>query len=165
MPATYEPIATNTLGSAAASITFSSIPQTYTDLQLIVVTPTGTGDYIELRFNGSSATNYSWTIVGGDGASPFSQRGSTLTQVRIGTSMGSTTYPTYAIADIFSYTGSTYKSLVSKSGNDRNGSGEVRNYIGLWRSTNAITSVLIKGDSGLNLAAGTTATLYGIKAA
>lgn len=165
MPATYEPIATSTLGTAAASITFSSIPGTYTDLRVIVVTPTGTGDFIELRFNGNSGTNYSWTIVGADNTTVFSQRGTNVTQVRIGTSMGSTTYPTYAIADIFSYAGSTNKSVLSQSGNDKNGTGEVRNYVGLWRGTSAITSVLIKGDSGLNLAAGTVATIYGIKAA
>lgn len=165
MASTYEPIATTTLGSAASSITFSSIPGTYTDLRLTIVTPTGTGDFIELRFNGSSATNYSWNCLGGDGASPFSQRGTTLTQVRIGTSMGSTTLSTYAFADIFSYADSTYKSVLSQSGNDRNGTGEVRAYVGLWRSTSAITSILIKGDSGLNLATGTTATLYGIKSA
>jgi hypothetical protein len=37
MPATYEPIATTTLGTAAAFITFSSIPATYTDLRLVIV--------------------------------------------------------------------------------------------------------------------------------
>ena len=37
MPATYEPIATTTLGSAATNITFSSIPATYTDLRLVLV--------------------------------------------------------------------------------------------------------------------------------
>jgi len=162
MPTTYEPIATTTLSSAAASITFSSISSSYTDLRLIISTPTGTGDYIELRFNGSSATNYSWTALGGDGTTGFSQTSINKTQLRIGTSMGSTTYPTYAIADIMSYRSSVNKSVLSQSGNDKNGSGEVGTYVGMWRSTSAITSVLIKGDGGGNLNSGTIATLYGI---
>lgn len=164
MAITYEPIATTTLSVAASSITFSSIASSWTDLKLIISTPTATGDYIELRFNGSTS-GYSWTLMGSDGASAFSQRGTSLTQVRVGISMGSATYPTYAITDIMSYGNSTYKTVLSKSGSDKSGSGEVRYFVGNWASTSAITSVLIRGDGGGNLAANTIATLYGIKAA
>lgn len=164
MAQTYESIATTTLSSAAASITFNSIANSWTDLRVVILTPTATGDYIELRFNGSSS-GYSWNLMGSDGASAFSQRGTSLTQVRVGVSMGSATYPTYAITDIMSYGNSAYKVVLSKSGGDKNGSGEVRYFAGNWANTSAITSILIKGDSGGNLAANTVATLYGIKAA
>ena len=57
MAITYEPIATTTLGSAAASVTFSSISGSYTDLVLIVVPKATTGDYIRCRVgNGSVDT-------------------------------------------------------------------------------------------------------------
>ena len=61
MPATYEPIATTTLGSAAASITFSSIAGTYTDLRLVMVGTTSASDWAFVRFNGTdgSSTAYS----------------------------------------------------------------------------------------------------------
>lgn len=162
MALTYEPIATTTLGAAAASITFSSIPSTYTDLVLTIVTPTGTGDFLELRFNGAT-TGYSWTYVGGDGTSAVSGRLSSAGGVRVSPTMGSATLPTFANVSIFSYAGSTNKTILSQGVNDLNGSGWVRNYVGLWSSTAAINSVLIRGDSGLNLAIGTTATIYGIK--
>jgi len=62
MPATYEPIATTTLGSAAATITFSSIPATYTDL-VIVFAGTATANLNPLMsFNSDSGTNYSTTV-------------------------------------------------------------------------------------------------------
>ena len=60
--ATYEPIATQTLASAAATITFSSIAATYTDLRLIFAKPIG-GSSLLLRFNSDTATNYSWTYL------------------------------------------------------------------------------------------------------
>ena len=60
MATTYEPIATNTLGSAAANITFSSIPATYTDLRVVVVALTTNNNWnIELRLNSDSSTLYS----------------------------------------------------------------------------------------------------------
>ena len=57
---TYTPIATQTLGSAAASVTFSSIPQGYTDLVLVdnVKSASGAGDSeLDVRFNGDSGSN------------------------------------------------------------------------------------------------------------
>ena len=62
MASTYEPIATTTLGSAASSITFSSIPATYTDLRLVLVhTPSASTGNAQMQFNSDTATNYSYT--------------------------------------------------------------------------------------------------------
>ena len=73
MPATYEPIATTTLGSAASSITFSSIAGTYTDLR-VVFTPQGAtaGVSAYLEFNGISTTTYSETYLQGNGTTASS---------------------------------------------------------------------------------------------
>ena len=59
MTATYKKIATTTLGSAQADITFSTIPATYTDLVIVYTLKAATGSSdIYLRFNGSSASDY-----------------------------------------------------------------------------------------------------------
>ena len=68
MPKTYEPIATTSLPSGGASITFSSIPQTYTDLVLTTsgLAQTGGGGSIALKFNNdtlASSTNYSYIYM------------------------------------------------------------------------------------------------------
>lgn len=165
MALTYEPISTTTLSSAANSITFSSIPATYTDLHLVVTTLGATGDYISIRFNGDTSTNYSWIIGGMDNTGTFQQKATGQAQGRIGNSMNSATIPTVTRTDIFSYAGSTYKTVNSTSGSDINGSGEVRVFTNMWRSTAAINSILLRGDAGANFAIGTKATLYGIKAA
>jgi hypothetical protein len=70
--ATYEPIATTTLGTATSSFTFSSIPATYTDLRLVIGWVSGTNPRI--RFNSDTATSYSQTAMYGDGtAASFAQ--------------------------------------------------------------------------------------------
>ena len=63
MAATYEPIATTTLGSAASSITFNSIPATYTDLRVVLVGTTTATANCWLTFNSDGATNYSDTFL------------------------------------------------------------------------------------------------------
>ena len=101
MPATYEPIQTTTLGSAAASYTFSSIPSTYTDLKL-VITGTSVGAYadIDLRFNSDTATNYSWTALAGNGTAASSYRASTQTATRMTNQGYMTSSQAVLIADI-----------------------------------------------------------------
>jgi len=75
MPATYEPIATTTLGSAAATITFSTIAATYTDLRLTLVFTTSVGGAnVFFRFNGDTGTNYSYTSLEGSGSAASSSR-------------------------------------------------------------------------------------------
>lgn len=162
---TYEPIATTTLGSAAASITFSSIPSTYTDLRLVF---TGTGTAVANAwgiFNGDTGTNYSGTILNGSGSAAASARYTTNAYIYFTYYTNfPTTPPSMITMDIFSYAGSTYKTALYTLSQDYNGSGSVSVGVALWRSTAAINSVSIQAPSN-TWATGTTATLYGIKAA
>lgn len=165
MPATYEPIATSTLGSAAASITFSSIPATYTDLRftLVVNTTTTGSEGIRLQYNNDTATNYSDTYLSGTGSSAVSGRDTSASYIILHYSGTSTTIPTFYFGDVFSYAGSTFKTALTGSSEDKNGSGNVTRNVGLWRSTSAITTLKLGNAGGGSFGAGTIATLYGIK--
>ena len=160
MAKTYEPIATNTLGSAVASVTFSSISSAYTDLVLIVAAKTGTAQSHSIQFNGDTATNYSDTYLYGDGTSAGSARDSGQTGIkaigRIGTAISTT------IINMFNYTNATTYKTVTARGSDA-GSLAIAT-VGLWRSTAAITSLTIAIGTG-TYDVGSTFTLYGIKAA
>jgi hypothetical protein len=164
MPATYEKIQSTTLGSAAASIDFTSIAATYTDLKIVLVaTSSVNGRNLYLRFNSDSGTNYSNTYLVGDGATAISGKTTSAAQINCtgGTVAISSTVPHLFAIDIFSYAGSTNKTALISTSQDRNGTGSVGNVIGLWRSTSAITAVNLLPQSD-NFAIGTTATLYGI---
>jgi len=63
MPTTYEPIATTTLSTATASVTFSSISGTYTDLRLVIFALGATSDYPYVEINSDTGTNYSKTVL------------------------------------------------------------------------------------------------------
>lgn len=168
MPATYEPIATTTLGSAASSITFSSIPGTYTDLRLVVVgvNSSGSAAYFGIRVNGDTATNYSYTNLRGDGSAASSQRATSRSYIYSSFNGFQNSLPGLCEVDIFSYAGSTNKTFLCTGNEDQNGSGTLTKVVGLWRNTGAITSVevstLPSDLGGANYTAGTTATLYGI---
>jgi hypothetical protein len=164
MPATYEPIATTTLGSATPSITFSSIPAIYTDLRLVFVGATASADGIFARLNGDTAANYSNTSLEGNGTAASSQKvaNTTLWRLEGFWQANTSTTPFMQTLDIFSYAGSTFKTALGAGSNDQNGSGDVIRTVHLYRSTSAITSLLIS-TTGPNMTVGTTATLYGIK--
>jgi hypothetical protein len=164
MAATYEPIATTTLGSAASSITFSSIPATYSDIRLVLTAKDATGSgYVKLTFNNDTGTNYSRTLIYGDGSAAGSASNTNQAFIRMNSGL-STTIPELLTADIFSYAGSTYKTALVTANEDKNGSGLIYSIVGLWRSTSAINRIDLS-NSVNNFAIGTTATLYGIKAA
>ncbi len=164
MPATYEPIATNTLASGTASITFSAIPATYTDLVLVFAgsaASSGT-DSISMRFNGDTTTNYSYTVLSGNGSTATSGRGTSTTS--IAGALITSTEQTNSIWNICNYANTTtFKSVLARG----NIAGAlVRTGVGIWRKTpEAITSITLFPDSGQNFATGCTFTLYGIKAA
>jgi hypothetical protein len=162
MATTYEKIATTTLGSASATITFSSISSAYTDLRLVITALQGSGNNIALRFNSDSGTNYSRTRLIGNGTSATSTRATDDTEIDLNREALSSTNPSLYEVDIFSYAGSTYKTLLATSNEDRNGSGSVVRAVGLWRDTTAINSITITSLSADTMGAGTSATLYGI---
>jgi hypothetical protein len=162
---TYTPIASVTLDSAQSSVTFSGIPQGYTDLRIVFdgQTITGSSNAIAIRFNGSSAAYYSRTFIGGNGSSAFSGRSTDLTEVATCYVKQSQTNVTW---DIMNYSNTTtFKTALSK-GSDA--SSEVIQHVFLWRgstgsSTAAITDVTILLTAG-NFAVGSTFNLYGIDA-
>ena len=161
MPATYEPIATTTLGSASATITFSSIASSWTDLRAVLV-GTADGVTVSLRFNSDTTSVYSYTRIKGDGSTASSSRFSNDNRLLLTSGTGLSSTIQLFTADIFSYAGSTFKTALGTASQDENGTGDVVRTVGLWRNTSAITSVsLVAGAGSFN--AGTTATLYGIK--
>jgi archaellum component FlaF (FlaF/FlaG flagellin family) len=166
MPTTYEALATTTLASETATITFSSISSAYTDLRLVLVAMKSTAANVGARvqFNGDTSSNYSWTSLAGNGsAASSSVQGNDTSLPLITFSVVTTTSPHMGTLDIFSYAGSTNKTSLITESSDRNGSGATVRYTGLWRSTSAITSIRIFDDSARNFGVGTMATLYGIK--
>jgi len=162
MPTTYEPIATTTLGSATATITFSSIPATYTDLRLAVFS-IGTSSGTQFILFNSSTTGYSFTYLVGDGSSAASGRVSSYPRLDLNSQNTANATPQLNTVDIFSYAGSTNKTCLMTSSADRNGSGLTYSQVGLWSNTAAINTIDIKLSSIDTYAAGTTLTLYGIK--
>ncbi len=163
MPATYNPIATTTLGSANSTITFSSIPGTYTDLVLVLSSLSASASTPIIRFNSDTGNNYSWTRLVGTGSAAQSGRLTSLSYIEIAYSALSSTIPSLGIVNVFNYANtSTNKTILCSSSQDQNGSGSTQSSVGLWRNTSAITTITITMDGGFNFAANTTATLYGI---
>ena len=166
MASTYTPIATQTLGSAAASVTFSSIPSTYTDLVLVMdFSITTANDSVYLRLNSDSGTNYSNTTLSGNGSTAYSGRDSSSSSgIRLSaynTAQGASTRQVN-ITQFQNYANTTTNKTVL---NRYSSVGGTEAIVGLWRSTSAITSILLRFYSSQNFESGSTFTLYGIKAA
>ena len=158
---TYEPIATYTLGSAAANVTFSSISGSYTDLILVANNLVDTNGYCFLRYNNDSGSNYSRTFIVGTGSAANSFRSSNQTQIDFNARTSGTGYLNKLQIMNYSNT-TTYKSALIRSDM---ASAETDAFVTLWRSTSAITEINIISPSGSGIQAGSTFTLYGISAA
>ncbi len=163
MPATYEPIATQTLGSAVNQVTFSSIPATYTDLIIVAKAGSTALANLYLWFNGSRGTSYSGTTLTGDGTSATSQRTVNTGDILLNYyGYMSNDLNTVYVVNIPNYANtSTQKMVLSRASNSGNGLALAS---GWWRSTSAITSIDLAAG-GSTLIVGSTFTLYGIKAA
>jgi hypothetical protein len=170
MPTTYEPIATTTLGSNAASYVFSSIPQTYTDLVIacdfrFTESP---GRFFGVRCNGDTGNNYWTAYYAGTGSGALT---ATFADnlLRLGNGSANSER-TLAMGHIFDYTNTTtYKSSIGRASTN-----EYTIFYGSnWRGSTgsafqAITSLTVACDPGGGtnaFLAGSTFTLYGIKAA
>lgn len=152
-------IATYTAPSAQASYTFNSIPSTYTDLVLVIDATTTSGNRgLRAVLNSDSGSNYSSTYISGDGTSATSGRYSSTTYLDTVASLSNATRST-TIMHFQNYSNtSTYKTILTRNSNAAVVS---RASIGLWRSTSAITSILVQLSAD-NLNTGSTFTLYGI---
>lgn len=169
------PIATQTLSSAATSVTFSSIASTYIDLVIICsiqsTSAANTDSRYWLRFNNDAATNYSTTYLLGNGTSASSTRDSNRSQIDNLTAISTADEFTPVIYNLLNYSNaSNYKTTLQRAGqqNNNTGVGGSGSFMGtavsLWRSTSAINRIdIICGVNG-QFATNSTFTLYGIRA-
>ena len=158
---TYTPIATQTLSSAAASVTFSSISSAYTDLVLVVSGATNTGfNNCRYYFNSDNSSGlYSRTSLYGTGSAAGSSRGTT-SNYAYAADAATTQSPN--IIQVMNYSNTTtYKTSLTRGGAADN---QTMTRINLWRNTAAINSITVDTDGGTWLP-GSTFTLYGIAAA
>jgi hypothetical protein len=162
MPGTYEPIATTTLGSSAASYTFTGIPATYTDLILIISGGlVGTGQFRLQVGSGSIDTgaSYSGTQIYGFASTIGGGQEVNATNPYLG---GASSGRSVRMIQFMSYSNTNvFKSWTLKSGD---GGNQYDTQASLWRSTSAINQVRINTLTN-DIASGTSLTLYGIKAA
>lgn len=164
MTATYENIATTTLGSATNTVSFTSIGSGYTDLRLVVNLLSAANHYIQLEYNSDSGTNYSETWIDGSGAAVATGRTNNANYISLSQRPTASGAVALFTIDIFSYAGSTNKTCLITSNQDNNGSGFVGREVGLWRSTSAITTVRIFSGAAAPFNTGSVFTLFGIKA-
>lgn len=164
MAVTYKLIETITVGSGgAASIAFASIPQTYTDLQLVI--SSGTTDaslsFINLGFN-SSTSNFTSRELSGNGTSASTGTIARFIGFGFGTTAGTSLMNNVSLY-IPNYTGSTYKSYSVDAVSEQNATAAYQTlHAGLWSVTSSITSIQLVYNAG-NFRQHSSASLYGIK--
>lgn len=152
------------LGSAQANITFSSIPQIYTDLLVVTSlrdTSTTNGWTNALVKPNNLSTNLSNRVVFGWGSNNTGNFSDTF--IYHETVGGASTASTFSNSTIYisNYTLSVAKAIMVETSTENNGNALNAIVGGLWDNTAAITSLVIEGQSG-NLAQYSSATLYGI---
>lgn len=165
--ATFEKIATATVGSGgASSITFDPIAASWTDLVILAsVRTTGgsTSDQMLIKFNGSTS-GYSSKMLGGNGSSTSSPA---IAQYVMPNNTTDQTASTFNNGQIYipNYTGSSNKSYSAEGVQENNGTAAFMwMTAGLWSNTAAITSIELYPTAN-TFAQYSTATLYGIKKA
>ena len=164
MASTYDIIATNTLSTSAASITFGSISGTYTDLLIVTNVKSTTTGNMTIRFNADSSSLYSYTRLTGDGSSAASSRITGFNQLFTDSQgyFDGDNFNQVKTINIMNYSNTTtFKTCLIRSNRVQTGIDAIA---GLYRSTSAITSILLSGN-GNNFVAGSTFNLYGIKGA
>lgn len=170
MPVTYQLISSNVLSTAAATVTFSAIPSTYTDLVIrasIRDTNSVNNDRnLQWRINGST-TNYSQTEIMGSGSAATSTRrtGATFLSANRTIPAALATANTFSSTEIYipNYTVATNKpSSTFSAGEDNATAAYIMGVANLWSDTATITSITFVSD-GPSYEAGSSFYLYGIK--
>jgi hypothetical protein len=169
MTVTYEAISSTTLTSAQSSVTIGSggtIPQTYTDLILVITAQTSVSSNLQMRFNGVTSAYYSNTGMRGWSGGADTYRQTSLGSLTLTTTEDLGNPSTNITIQIPNYSNSTtFKTTLTKSNQSNAGAEYI---VGLWRGTTgsdtpAITSITLLSGSG-NINVGSTFSLYGIKA-
>jgi hypothetical protein len=173
-PGAMIPLATTTLATATATITFSSIPREYEHLQIRLIGRSSRSSGVsqfKLNFNGDTGTNYSdhYLLGSGGGSAIVGHDGASQTFIWANPIAGNTTTAgTFGVGiiDILDYSNTNKNKTVRMLGGfDENGGGYLGLSSGLWMNTAAITSITIGDGYGQNLTTYTSAALYGIKRA
>lgn len=167
----YESIASTILTGTSATIEFSSIPQTYSHLQLrCSVVTQSTGAVIGIRMNSDTGNNYTGHGLIGDcssgGTTPTAVNNTGMSYARIfGQQYGTqTTKPAVMVMDLPNYTSTNIvKTTRTISGFNDNTGGEIAIFASSWNNTAAVTNIRVILNSGGNFAAGSMFALYGIK--
>jgi hypothetical protein len=167
MATTYEKIATVTVGvGGASSIDFTSIPSTYTDIQLVLsgrYSAAATTGYCTAAFNGSTANFSIRGLYGSGSGTPgsFTTPSNFVGEI-VGDSATASTFSSLSMY-IPNYSGSNYKSYSVDSVGENNGTtAQATLTAGLWSVSTAINSISLSPNSG-TLKQYSSATLYGIK--
>ena len=161
---TYDAIVTTTLGTAANTVTLSSIPQTFTDLFVVykIKMASGGATNTGMRFNGNTGSNYStaqavYSLGGSRGW------GSSTAQTAISLDNVDSTWTTITQIDINNYRNTNMKRNVLIQSAAPNSQVDFK--VGSFDATTAITSITLFNFSGTNFAVGSEFTIYGILAA
>lgn len=168
----YESIAVATVPSGgAASVAFTSIPQTYQHLQIRGISrPTEAGStgaqYVYLNMNSDTGTNYSRHSLTGDGSAATAQAAASDSVIRVGYQLrngfAANIFAT-SIIDILDYKNTNKNKVVrSLNGFDANGAGYIALNSGSWMNTNAVTSLTLTCEVG-SFVQFSQFALYGIK--
>lgn len=170
----FESIATVTVGSGgAANVEFTSIPSTYTHLQIRCIhrsTATSAGAFYAIKYqmNNDTGSNYTYHYIVGTGSAANAYAGTSQTDGWAGvcTSDGITASVYSAgVIDILDYANTNkYKTMRVLNGTDANGTGEAFFMSSLWMSTSAITSIKLYPNAG-NWKQYSHFALYGIRSA
>lgn len=151
-----------TAGAGQASIEFGSIPQTYTDLKVVLsVRSTGAATSLDVAFNGSTAS-FTNRFLQGSGSAASSGTLARYAGLVTGTDQ---TASVFANCEIYipNYSGSTNKSFSGDAVQENNATGSFAAIVAnLWSNTAAITQITFTNTTG-NLAQYSSASLYGIK--
>lgn len=164
----YESIATS--NPTSVSFTFSSIPQTYSHLQIRAIALQNLGNDwrgVTMRFNGDSGSNYTAHSVSGNGSTLGGGGSTGQTGVYpVVAGWSSLQYPGVSVIDILDYS-STNKNKTVRflHGIERNGTPAFVEFgSSAWLNTSAISSISFTVNAD-NFTSGTTFALYGIKVA
>jgi hypothetical protein len=171
----FESISSATIGSGGQStVSFTSIPQTYTHLQLRCTAKNSSANSfannVNFQFNSDTGSNYAWHLSYGVGTNPTGGSATpSSTFIYTGVAIGASTANIFGtfIIDILDYTNTNkFKTSRSLIGATQNSTPTSHQFIGigsgLWRNTNAISTITLTPNAG-NFLQYSSFALYGIK--